>query len=345
MAEHRQVTRKDVAVLAGVSGPTVSLVLNGVEGVRVREETRKRIFAAAERLGYRPNASARSLVTGTTGAVGVVLYHVGTPFSLYPAGILSGFWNVLCDRSLRMFIENGQSGATAVRLFAERSVDGMLLLAPPFSAGEEARRLCKSGFPLVLVGDRFDSLETDYADIDNYESGRQAMKVLLDAGHTRILHISGQQGLSSARERLKAYRDALREEGLRCDKKLVYEGFFGAAAEGVKAVESALGDGVDFTAVFASSDSLAFGAVEALARRGVNVPDDVSVIGIDGMLSYPLEGQRLTTIRQPLEQIGRTAAGMLLERIDGYVGPPRMRLLKGEMLTGTTVRPPRHAKE
>ncbi len=334
-----------MAAAAGVAPTTVSLVLNRHPGVNIPEATRKRVFDAAERLGYRPSRVACALSSGQTHTVGVVLHFLSNPFQSYSAGVLNGAWPVFKEGRYRLLIGEGSDEFGAANLFHEKCVDGLLVLAPPSHrrAGGELEAVIESGFPAVLVGASLKGDPLDYVDVDNFGAGRMATEALLAAGHRRIAHISGPLEMSSAaRDRRNGYRAALREAGISVDNRLVVEGDW-LAESGRKGIAALSHARTHFSAVFAGNDSMACGAIEALRDAGLSVPGDVSVIGVDGFTEHPLAGLKLTTVRQPLEAVGRQASERLLARIRGgrEQDQPGRFFVPGVVDLGDTLRPPR----
>jgi len=329
------VKRQDVARLAGVSPSTVSLVLNNHPAVRVAARTRERIYRAVRTLGYAPNAAARMLVTGKRDIIGVVLYFEQSPFNGYSSMLLKGIWPTI--RGKRMLIGSGEGNRGAAGFFLEKLVDGLIIVAPCMKPNEELRLLTAAGFPCTLIGSKIPNFRLDYVDIDNYETARLATNYLLKAGHRRIVHITGPiDEMSSARERLAGYKAALEEGGIQIDPALILFGNY-LSASGELAIQKALQNGLKFTAIFAANDSMAFGAWRALREHGMRVPEDISLIGLDGVRTedFPYS---LTTYRQPLEKIGQEAAKLLLERLQGeQEWKACERLFPCEFIKGATV--------
>jgi DNA-binding LacI/PurR family transcriptional regulator len=345
---NKPIRRSDVAIAAGVAPATISLVLNRHPGISIPESTRKRVFDAAERLGYRPSHVARSLSSGRTHTVGVVIHYLASPFQYYTAGVLNGAWPVLLAGHYRLLIGKGSDESDAGSFFHDKCVDGLLVLAPPVRAqGGELDAVARANFPAVLVGAALLGSPLDYVDVDNAKAARLAVEALITAGHRRIAHISGPAATSSAaRDRTAGYRATLRAAGLRVDPALTVEGDWGAES-GRLAVIDLLRRGLEFSAIFAGNDGMANGAIEGLREAGLHVPRDCSVVGVDGFTDHPLADVDLTTVRQPLLAIGQAAATRLLSRIAGtFVGSavPNRILLPGEFHRGDTLAPARKAR-
>lgn len=308
-------TRKDVAALAGVAPSTVSLVLNGTQSARVAPATRQRIFDAVEHLGYRPNHVARSLVSGRTMTVGVVMHWVDAPFNGYTSRLMDGVWTRLREANYRLLMVSGDRSEALAEIYRERCVDGLLVFAAPRQADDaELREAVATGFPLVFVGGRPESAPADYVDIDNRSVGRAATERLLAAGCRRILHLTGPTEVnSSAVDRLAGYRDALEAAGITYDPALVRYGSYSEVVSRA-AVLAACDEGLRFDGIFAANLGMARGARAALGERGIRIPDDVAVVTIDSAAVAGRE-EEVSTFAQPLVELGTLAAERLLALI------------------------------
>lgn len=328
------VTRKDVAEAAGVAPSTVSLVLNNTAGTNIPQATRDRVAAVAQRLGYRSSAIARALVTGRTMTVGVVIHFMDRPFQSYAAGVLDGVWSALQPAGYRMLMAFAGPEACIAGLFRERSVDGVLVLAAPVAAADaELQEAIASRFPAVFIGSAPPSLRVDYVDIDNREAGRRVTSMLIAAGHRRILHLAGPLAVnSSAVDRLAGHRQALADAGIPWDAGLLIDASYNEAFA-VERVGAALDRGLSFTAIAAANQRMAQGAVYALRHRGRRVPADVSVAAIDRAAG----AVPITCLEQPLADIGREAALLLLQRMQGANDAARRLLLPCREVDGGSV--------
>ncbi len=333
----RAITRRDVAELAGVSASTVSLVLNNTPNTRISEDTRKRVMAAADKVGYRPSAVARALVTGKTNTIGVLIFYAESPFDKYTGGILSAFWNLVHKNGYRLTIDGIPPDGDASVMFRERAADGVLLLVPPPEI-KNLEVMIQAQFPLVCVGSTITDQNIDYVDTDNYMAGKDGTQHLLDRGHKKILHIAGPvDDMTSARDRLRGYRDAMEENGIGFDPAFVVQGNY-LAVSGKQAMHRALQQKLDLTAVFAANDGMARGAMEELRNSPLRVPDDVSVVGVNNDPAGEITPGDLTAIQQPMEAVGHAAAEIMLSRIRGNGGRPRQHLFRGRLISGSSVR-------
>lgn len=306
----------EVARKAGVSPSTVSRVVNGSAGVSERK--RLAVEATIRELNFRPNPSARSLKTGTTMSVGVVVQDLESPFftrmlrgievGLADSGnvpiIVSGLWNAAEE-------------AARIRLLVERRIDGLIVLAGHLS-DEELIEFARIQ-PVAVAGRELSGPNLSAKWVDQDEAGHLATTHLLAHGHRRIAFIAGPATQQDAVQRYAGYCRAHRDYGVEPNPALCAQGDF-LETSGLLAMNRLLDAGEPFTAVFAANDQMAYGARVALYRRGVRVPDDISLVGVDDMPASAFMTPGLTTVRQPLHEIGLHTATSLL-RLLGQHAP------------------------
>jgi LacI family transcriptional regulator len=323
-ARAEKVTIKQVAAAAGVSIATVSRVVNGHSDVS--PETRTAVERVLREQGY-PAASRRSPAARATGLVGVTMpmVHPG-----YFAEILSGAAEALYENGLRAVVcptrHSHEREASLIERLAGGDADGAILVLPEESPAE-LRALAEHGFPFVVV----DPLATVPDGIPvvcaAHSSGAtQATQHLLGLGHRRIGVIGGPKGWVATRERLRGYHAALAGAGVLPDESLVRYANF--RADGGREQAAALLDRPDRpTAVFAFNDSMAVGLMREAAARGLRVPDDLAVVGFDDTVEASVVVPALTTVRQPLAELGRTAVSVLMRQLgDRHFEPLRIEL-------------------
>jgi len=308
-------TIKDVALHAQVSVATVSHVVNGTRFVS--EATRLRVQQAIEELRYVPSALARSLKSNRTHTVGMMIPNNSNP---YFAEIIRGIEDTCYGAGFNVILCNSDDDplkqSTYVRLLSEKQVDGLIVL----SSGSDVDlldTLRKATMPQVLVDREIDDLAADLVEVNHEAGGFLATQHLLQLGHRRIACIAGPQTLSSARQRVQGYQRALHEAGLAADDKLLRYGDF-TSAGGHAAMTALLGVASPTdrpSAVFASNDLMAIGAICAAAAEGLSIPRDLSVIGFDDIALAAFSNPPLSSIVQPKHQTGELAAKLLLQRI------------------------------
>ncbi|WP_243882644.1 LacI family DNA-binding transcriptional regulator [Cellulomonas dongxiuzhuiae] len=320
---------QEVARRAGVSNKTVSNVVN--DHPHVRPETRARVQQAIAELGYRPNLSARGLRSGRTGVIGLAVPQLRQP---YFAELADAVIAAAERRGLGVII--GQAGAdrdheTAVLANGLRQTDGMLF-SPEHLGTEDRHLLDDVTYPLVLLGERIFGGPDDHVTMHNVEGARAAVEHLVGLGRQRIAVLgahpdrrSGQMRPSDLR--VRGYREALAVAGLPEDPRLERAVAPWLPQDGVDATRELLASGVEFDAIFALNDSLAIGALRALAQAGRRVPDDVAVIGFDNIGDGRFSTPSLSSVDPGREEIAETAVAMLVERIEAGtrdVRPPRL---------------------
>lgn len=322
-------TVHDVARVAGVSAATVSRFLNGT--ARVSEEKRRAIEAVIERLDYRPNALARNLKTGITRTIGVLTQSL---VSGYFADAMAGIDEALQAGGYAPLIVSGhwhaEEEAERVELLIARRVDGLVILSGKLKDAQ-IRKLAQR-VPIVAFGRALAGAQAFGFKLDNYTAACEAVDYLLQQGHRNIAFIGGPLDYDDARARLKGYRDTLARHAIRVNPQLVAAGDFRESG-GLLAAERLLASGERFSAIFACNDLTAYGARLALYRRGIRVPEDISIIGFDDLHSSTFTTPPLTTVRQPLFDVGRCLGQAIMALISGeqpQVEPPRLGLVVRE---------------
>ena len=310
----KKVTIHDVAKKAKVSSATVSRVLNG--SAKVKPDKVKQVRAVVAELGYRPNALAHSLAQGkSTRSVGVVVRDLyGEFFSL----VISAFETELRAAGYHMICSSSHGSAKEERqilnLMIQQGVEALFLMAPCLPDADLLDLIGTT--PTVLMNRSIPELAQNCVTIDNRRGGYLATKHLLELGHTQIACIIASLTRQFARQRLEGYTDALREYGIARDDSLVIESDDHDYNSGAFAVKRLL-KLANFTAIFASNDLLASGALKALQARDISVPEDVSIIGFDDISISRLTTPSLSTMHYPAKEMGERAAQHLISLIEG----------------------------
>ena len=308
-------TIADVARVAEVSKSTVSRVLNNRTHY-MREETRQRVLVAVDELGYRPSGVARSLVLKRTHTVGLLISDVGNPF--YPE-VIHGVEDVALRAGYDVFLCNTsydlQRGMTFVQSLADKGVDGAILMSSSMS-DELVLELARYRVPAVVLDWQLNAVDGVVGTIAvDFGTGiRAAADHLVELGHERLAHVSGPLHLRTAQMRRDVFLEGVADQGIDPARVLVVEGNFRVDG-GRRALTELLSVPVRPTAVFAGNDLMALGVVWAARDRGLRVPDDLSVIGLDDIELGAEVSPSLTTVALPRHEIGETAMQMLLELI------------------------------
>jgi len=333
----RGITSTDIARKAGVSQATVSRVLNGYE--HVSDELRGRVLDVIERDGYAPNAIARGLVTRRTQLVGVIVADIVNPF--YPE-LVEALAANLADRGLKMLFQNAGRGEEEeyVRVLLEHRVEGIIFTSA-LQSSSAVRRLVEQRLPVVLTNREVAGAACDTVVSDNVGGARAAASHLLELGHKRIALVRGYGGASTSDERERAFTERLGESGLVLPSEYRREGRFEH--------ERAYGEVLRLlslenppTAIFCVNDLMAFAALNAARAAGLGVPRDLSVVGFDSIGMAGWESLSLTSVRQPIADIARSAVDLLNRRINDPERPIERRVFPSElMVRGTTSAPSR----
>ncbi len=300
----------DVAKKSGLSVVTVSRVLNN--SGTVREKNRIKVLQAMKELDYRPNAAARSLARGKTGIIGLTITTLHDSF-------LDTVVKVINDRLaekgyfLALSVSTEEEDNFNGSLFQEDRVDGLILLSP-IQEDQHILELKKKQIPFVLLDNQQRSTAAPSVIVDNYKGGYEATKHLIELGHTEIAHISGPEPFLSSRERERGFLSALEEAGLRPFH--VEKGGF-SISSGYVIASRWIDSGRLPDAVFAADDLTAFGVMDAFKTKGIRIPQDVSVVGFDDHFFATEFHPKLTTVRQPADQIGKHGVDILLKLING----------------------------
>jgi LacI family transcriptional regulator len=327
---------RDIAEQAGVSVNTVSRALTGKPDIN--NDTRERVQALAERLGYMPNLLARSLLRGSTRTVGLVVTDCTDPFY---AGLIRAVENTLSREGFGLLLatsnEHVDKERQALAMLRERRVDGLLFTPVDVAAGHVGD-LLKAELPIVLLGRRPAGYEGPFVGTDNVAGARLLVRHLLKLGHTRIAHFSRSDKASSAHERLTGYRRALAEAEITTPGALVRR--LAPTVEGGK-IGAAWFQQLRPrpTALFTYNDSQAVGAMLGLSQAGILVPDDCSIGGFDNIELSELVRPTLTTVAQPIHEIGRLGAQMLIDRLQHDTAGSTMLLPPRLMVRESTVPP------
>ncbi len=322
-------TIRDVAKAAGVSVTTAHRGLNGKD--ELGDETRARILAAAERLNYVPSAAARTLVSGKSRTIGMLVTDNASP--VY-AGIVRGVEEIANEAGYGLLLCNSaddqERALSSLALLRTQQVDGMLI-TPVQTDRRDIDYLRDAGIPFVLMLRHFDDPNDDVVMVDNVAASAAATRHLLDLGHQSIAHIAGPEHVSSACARLAGFREAMAEAGAPIPPGSIVHSPYTVAGGYTRALQL-LTAHPPITAILAGNDLLAVGVIKAARELGIRIPDDLALIGGDDIELAEVLDPPLTTFRQPADEIGRAGAQLLLDRLAGGDPTPKQTVFMPELI-------------
>lgn len=326
-ANSNAVTIRDVAERSGFSSATVSIVLNSAPLARyIPDTTKARIKRAAEQLGYRPNLFARSLRSRRSHTVGVMVFDMTDP---YCTMVLRGIENALFESSFLPILTDVHNERSRferyLEMMLERRIEGLVVLANwLFLDINVLADLKKSNIPTAIVSRELKNEDVSSVIVDNAAGARAALDHLYSLGHRKIAFIRGPRQLTDTTPRWRGVQALARERKLALDPQLIVDLHesrdpFSSFEDGIKLTEELLHRRRPFTALMAFDDMTAFGAIRALTKAGIRVPEQCSVIGFDDINPAALYTPALTTIRQPMEVMGAAAATIVVEGIQAVL--------------------------
>lgn len=310
----KYITLKMVAEKAEVSVNTASRAINNRPDINL--ETKKRVLRIAKELGYIRNAAAVALRTKKTGTIGVVIADNRNPFY---AEVLNGMEEAAREKNYHIILANTQRDykkeEEAINLLLAKRVDG-LLITPVQDEDEDIKNLIDANIPFVVVGRDFENIEVDAVYNDEVKGGFLATEYLIKKGHKRIALIDGFLYKSPAKSRLEGYKKALNKYRIPLDESLISVGDINIE-DGYERTKQMLEKNLDFTAIFAYNDMMAFGSMQAIREKGLRIPEDIGLVGYDDILFCSLMNPALTTIRLKKQELGTESVKLLLSRING----------------------------
>lgn len=313
MADKKSNNLKDVAALAQVSLGTASKVVNDIY---VRPALRIRVEQAMKDLHYVPNSIARSLKINTTRTIGIIIPDISRTVTskivqgVDEVGQKSGYSTMICNTQIRE-----ENELSAIKNFKEKMVDGIIYTGNTVS-DKVARAMKQTGMPIVFVSTGYEDKYFSSVRIDNEKAAYEAVGLLLSRGHKRIAMLAGERvDMNAGEPRLMGYRKALADSGVSFDDRLVEFGHY-RVEDGYQNMKILLEKPEHFTAVFCASDDMAFGALKAVSEKNLRVPEDISILGFDGIDFINYITPKIGTVYQPLFEFGAEAARILISQIE-----------------------------
>jgi DNA-binding LacI/PurR family transcriptional regulator len=313
----KNITIKDIAKKAGVAHSTVSLVMNN-KGY-VSDAVKKKVLKTAKSLGYEPNLIARGLINKRFPVVAAIFPENPAFFTItYFVQIISGIQDVCKDtgNALMIFNLDQTQGESYYQISRKWLTNNLIIMNIDYTRDifEDIKVLKKNNISFVLINKYLGEDDVSYINIDNFSGVHQALKHLIDLGHTEIGLINGDVNAPDGMERFEAFKQILKQYNLEFNPEMVYEGGYFSFDSGEKAALQFLNSKKKPTAVFSASDNLAIGFMRVIKTKGFKIPEDLSLVSFDDSLEARYVTPRLTTVRQPLVEIGREAARLVLKQ-------------------------------
>jgi LacI family transcriptional regulator len=330
----KRVSIKNIAEAAGVSTALVSYVLNGKEKeARVGKEIAEKVREIARELGYQPNQLAKSLKSGRSYTIGLIVADISNPFFANIARTIEdeakkSNYTVIFGSS----DENPEKSRDLIDVLINRQVDGFII-APTDNSEEQIRNLQKLGIPLVLIDRYFPEIPTSYVVTDNFDASEKLVSHLIETGHQRIGMVTYKSNLVHIRERRRGFEHSMRRHNLKVDDSSVAEVSFGNLEKDIPArIDELLHKEEPVDSIFFATNTLALNGLKYLNRLNYKIPDDLGIVCFDEGDAFDFFYSPLTHANQPLEQVAAKAVSVLLEQIQDSQSPRREVFLQSELV-------------
>jgi LacI family transcriptional regulator len=325
---------KDVARLAGVSASTVSRVIS--QNIPVDEETKQKVNEAIRKLNYKPNLLAQGLRVKSGYVIGLVVPELVSLHAF--ASIIRYTEESVSEKGFHLIVGNNHNSPEIEKRFIEdlirRHVDG-IVFSRVSDESQVLRLLDNRDIPIVVIDRALENEDIPSVVVHNYRAGELAAEHLVSLGHKRIACITGPLNIALCRDRVKGFKQVLMTHGIQFDERWLVEGNFKLDA-GVRGVEFLLENHPNITGVWAQNDIMAAGVIKALYRRGLKVPDDLSVIGMDDSDLADIMTPELTTIKQPFKEMTAKAVEMIIKQREEHQMPEKMIVLEPSLIIRET---------
>lgn len=332
-------TIEDIADEADVSPSTVSRALN--DSSLIGEETSKKIKRIAREMNYQKNELASGLVKGVgVGALGLIIPNISNP---YYAELTRGVQDRANELGYGVFLGDTEASLEKERQFEtllrKKKVDGIILASATVD-DPYVKELQNSSVPILLISRISRELETNFIKVNDIQGGKLALEHLVDLGHEKIGFIGGPESFSSAQDRRIGFEDVMSERGLQVNRSIVSHAQYTQDA-GYNTASAYITKQDEFTAIFCANDIIALGAIEALEREGLDVPEDVSIVGYDNISFAKLPRIMLTTVSQPIYTMGYDAAESLIDISENEKEQVIQREMTPDLIVRNTTKKPK----
>lgn len=326
----KHITIKDIARHLSLSVSTVSRAL--VNDKNIRRETKEKVLEAAKALGYKPNPVATNLKYGHTNTVGVIVPEMVTPFA---SQVINGIQSILYANGLKVIIaeshEDPQKEKENLQLMERFMVDGIIICLCSYKENkEEYLRLQQAEMPMVFYDRIPQGLDVSQVTVDDYMKTFFLVEHLIRSGRKRIVHLQGPDDVYNSAERTRGYKDALSKFKIPIEADMLIKTGL-TFDDGTKAANLLIEKGTSFDAIFAFTDTLAIGAMNRLRELDKKIPEEIAIASFSGTVLSTIVYPQLTTVEPPLQEMGRTAAELILEKIKNPASPNRSVVLDAEI--------------
>lgn len=330
-----KITMKDIAERVGVSKTTVSMVINKKDG-SISEETKQKIYDVIKETGYIPNNIARGLNTMKSGTIAIIVPDISNPFfselsrAVEDTANKLGYNVLLCNSD-----NNTKKEQKYVELLISKLIDGTILI--PGNKSEDSARILKAnGIPFVFVDRCIDGFE-GYPGIyfNNKEGVKVGIEYLYNKGKRKIAFVSGPVEININRQRLEGYKKIMKQYEI-FNENLIFEGKFSLEG-GIDITNTILDSNEEIDSIFYCNDVMAIGGMKAIKRRGYHIPNDISIMGFDGIKLSKMIEPELTTVQQPIYEMGEKACKLIIKLIDSESNKDKSVYFEPEIVVGGTV--------
>lgn len=335
----KRVSLKDIARIAGVSPSTVSFVLNGkAKQMRISETLASKIMEVAKKEGYHPNPVAVSLRTGKSQILGLIVETISGNFFASLSRIIEEEAARFGYKIVYTSTENNrQKGKELIGMLSQRQVDGYIITPTP-GMEQDIKELIADNKPVVLMDSYFPGIDVPHVLVNNYEGVMKGMAHLIEKGYRRIGFVTVDLNLVQMEQRLKAYQDSMHKAGLTTDDLVLTLKYEEDKEIGIQQVTSFIQNTPDLEAVFFATNYLGLLGLESIHRLGLKLPDDLAMICFDDHDVFRLYPPGITCIRQPAEEIAKTALELLMDQLGkgSNAGETKVEISPGLVIRGTT---------
>lgn len=334
----KHITIKDIARHLSLSVSTVSRAL--VNDKNIRRETKEKVLEAAKALGYKPNPVATNLKYGHTNTVGVIVPEMVTPFA---SQVINGIQSILYANGLKVIIaeshEDPQKEKENLQLMERFMVDGIIICQCSYKENkDEYLRLQQAEMPMVFYDRIPHGLDVSQVIVDDYMKTFFLVEHLIRSGHKRIIHLQGPDYVYNSIERARGYKDALSKFNIPIEADMLIKTGL-SFDDGAKAADLLIKREIPFDAIFAFTDTLAIGAMNRLRELNKKIPEEIAIASFSGTVLSTIVYPQLTTVEPPLQEMGKTAAELILEKIKNPASPNRSVVLDAEIQIRASSKP------